>query len=209
MEVTVQTSDSKTRRFFLVPMLLMVFFTVPIFGLSAQKQEKAFVPKDPHFARRIGFFTGIMAPLSIGLSGTIIASTSNGDGDGDDSNTAVGLSIATIGLLVPPLGNLYAGELNKKVAILYGAGNVVWIAGIVSYYWKGEPDEPPNVFEALSWLLGFSARLTAGGWDWLTASDTAIRRNAEKRNISQKSYVTVAVEPDRSRIGIRLNKPFW
>lgn len=208
MEVTVQTSYSKTKRFFLVPVLLIVFITVPVFGLSAQKQEKAFVPRDPHFARRIGFFTGIMAPLTIGLSGTIIASTSSGDGDGDDSNTAVGLSIATVGLLVPPLGNLYAGELNKKIALLYGAGNVLWISGIVSYYWNGEPSDSPNAFEAIAWLIGFSARLTAGGWDWLTASDTAIRRNAEKRNIAQKSYVSVCFEPERSQIGIRLNKLF-
>jgi hypothetical protein len=205
MEVTVLTAHSKMKRFFLVPVVLIVFVTVPVFGLSAQKQEKAFVPRDPHFARRIGFFTGIMAPLTIGLSGTIIASTSGGEED--DSNTAVGLSIATVGLLVPPLGNLYAGELNKKIALVYGAGNALWIAGIVSYYWKGEPDDPPNVFEALAWLFGFSARLTAGGWDWLTASDTAIRRNAEKRNITQKSYVSVCFEPERS-VGIRLNTLF-
>jgi len=149
------------------------------------------VPKDPAFARRIGLSTGVVIPLFLGITGIGVSSGA----DENDSTLFIGLTMSYLGILTPPLGNVYAGQINKKIALLYGTANLAYLAGTVSYYWKGTTTEQPTTFEGLMWFSALLLRLSSGVWDWMTASETAVRRNVEMRGMSPKGYLTPVLQP--------------
>jgi hypothetical protein len=183
--------------------ILFVVITLIFVSVTGLFAETDYVPKDPAFARRVGLVTGIVTPIILGSLGMGISTSShNGDEDGDDTTLFIGLTISSIALLTPPLGNVYAGQLHKWIAILYGAANLTWISGTVSYYKDGMTTRKPTTFEGLMWFMGFALRLPAGVWDWITAAETAVRRNAEMAGISRKGYVTPFIRPEDSSFGV-------
>jgi len=183
--------------------ILFVVITLIFVSVTGLFAETDYVPKDPAFARRVGLVTGIVTPIILGSLGMGISTSShNGDEDGDDTTLFIGLTISSIALLTPPLGNVYAGQLHKWIAILYGTANLTWISGTVSYYKDGMTTRKPTTFEGLMWFMGFALRLPAGVWDWITAAETAVRRNAEMAGISRKGYVTPFIRPEDSSFGV-------
>ena len=116
--------------------------------------------------------------------------------------------MSTIGLLTPPLGNLYAGEINKGIAALYGAANLSWMIGVISFYRQGIPDRDPTVVEGIFWILGFTLRIPAGIWDWVTASETTVRKNAQRRGITQKGFLSSYIDTNESTLGLKYNLSF-
>jgi hypothetical protein len=169
----------------LITGLIVVLSAGSIFG------ETNPVPKDPAFARRIGLSTGVVIPLFLGITGIGVASGAHDD----DSTLFIGLTLSYLGILTPPLGNVYAGQINKKIALLYGAANLAYLAGTVSYYWKGTTTDQPTTFEGLMWFSAILLRVSSGVWDWMTASETAVRRNAEMRGMSPKGYLSPVLRP--------------
>ena len=200
MEVIVKDFLKRSKFHLIIPVMILSFLLHPVANLMG---EDEYIPKDPRFARRLGFITGVATPLFLGSLGMGISGPS-------DSTTpqVIGITMVTLGFLTPPLGNYYAGELNKGIAAVYGAANLSWMIGTISYYRKGIPDRDPTVAEGIFWLLGFALRIPAGIWDWTTAAETAVRKNAEMRGITRKGFITSFIEPDGSGMRFTYNQPF-
>jgi hypothetical protein len=175
--------------------ILVVVLTaglIAAFGAGEVLGDTIYVPKDPAFARRIGFGTGIVIPLVFGTAGVATSSNANDD----EGRLFVGFAMTYLSILTPPLGNVYSGVINKKIAILYGAANLTYLTGLISYYRQGSTTRQPTSFEGLMWFAGFALRISSGVLDWMTASETAVRKNVERSGASPQSYVTPVLFDD-------------
>jgi hypothetical protein len=198
----VQNSLFSGKKTMFISIIVILFLIFPAISLLAQDN---YIPKDPVFARRIALLTGIGAPTLFGFAGLI----SNIDTPGNMTQ-AQGIlmsnMITTMGIVAPPLGNLYAGELNKIITITYGASNVSWLAGTIIYYRKGLTDSAPGAIPLIFWGLGFLGRYGAGVWDWITAAETAVERNSTRGAKTKRAFSSsYYIDPTVSKIGVKFS----
>jgi hypothetical protein len=185
----------------LISIIVIILLITPTISLFAQDN---YIPKDPIFARRIALLTGLGAPTLFGFAGLM----SNMDTPGNMTEAQGILMsnlITTMGIIAPPLGNLYAGELNKIVTITYGASNLCVLTGTIIYYRKGLTEDAPGVLPIIFWGLGFLGRYGAGVWDWMTAAETAVERNSTRGAKTKRAFGSYYIDPVESRVGVKLS----
>jgi len=184
----------------------IIIVLITVLGAHNVFGETKTIPKDPAFARRLGLTTGVITPLVLTMVGMGISTSSHDD----ETQLFVGQTITYIGILTPPLGNVYAGKIDKRIALLYGGANLSYIIGMISYYWEGATTRQPNTFEGLMWFFGVLIRIPAGVWDWMTASETAVMRNVEIRGVEPKGYIRPFLIPAENslNVGISYNLNF-
>jgi hypothetical protein len=200
----VEISLFSGKRAMFISILVIILLITPVIGLFAQDD---YIPKDPIFARRIALLTGIGAPTLFGFAGLISNLHTPGN-----MTMAQGILMSnmmtTMGILAPPLGNLYAGELNKVITITYGASNLCWLTGTIIYYRHGLTDSAPGVFPVVFWGLGFLGRYGAGVWDWITAAETAVERNTTRGAKTRRAFGSYYIDPVESRVGVKFSLEF-
>ena len=196
-----QTSLFGGKRVMFIAVIVIFLLITPAIGLLAQDN---YIPKDPVFARRIALLTGIGAPTIFGLSGLIFNISVPGN---MTMSQGILLSnmITTMGLLTPPLGNIYAGEFNKIITITYGAANISWLTGSILYYRNGLTEEAPGPLPIIFWGLGFLGRYGAGVWDWVTAAETVVQRNSTRGEKTRRAFSSYYIDPAGSKIGVKFS----
>ena len=199
-----QISLFSGKRSIIISIIVILFLISPAISLLAQDN---YIPKDPVFARRIALLTGIGAPTLFGFAGLMFNIKPPGN-----MTMAQGIlmsnMITTMGIIAPPLGNLYAGEFNKIITITYGASNVSWLAGTIIYYRNGLTDSAPGPLPIIFWGLGFLGRYGAGVWDWITAAETAVQRNSTRGAKTQRAFSSYYIDPAGSKIGVEFSFKF-
>lgn len=193
-----------TKRSILIPCTIFVLIVIPCINLSG---EDSYIPKDPVFARRVALLTGIGVPIVFGYAGLMFNFAEPQNLSYSQIVLANNL-ITWMGLLTPPVGNLYAGRLHKIVLITYGASNVSWLLGSIIYYKQGLTHDSPGVLPTALWGLAILGRYTAGVWDWITAAETAVQRNSQIPVRQQKGFGSYFIEPAESRIGFQYSWNF-
>ncbi len=196
-----QISLFSGKRLMFFSIILILLLITPALSLLAQDN---YIPKDPVFARRIALLTGIGAPTIFGFAGLIF----NIDVPGNmtmSQGILMSNMITTMGILTPPLGNLYAGEFNKIITITYGASNVCWLTGTILYYRKGLTDSAPGPLPVIFWGLGFLGRYGSGVWDWITAAETAVQRNSTRGVKTKRAFSSYYIDPEGSKIGVKFS----
>ena len=186
------------KRLMFISIIVIFLLITPAISLLAQDN---YIPKDPVFARGIALLTGIGAPTIFGFAGLILNISVP-----ENMNMAQGIlmsnMITTMGILTPPLGNLYAGEFNKIITITYGASNVFWLTGTIIYYRQGLTDSAPGPLPIIFWGLGFLGRYGAGVWDWITAAETVVQRNSTRGAKTKRAFSSYYIDPVDSKIGV-------
>ena len=178
----------------------VAFTFIPAVNLLGEEQM---IPKDPVFSRQVASLTGIGAPVLFSIAGMIV-NGSQPEHLNFAQATLLDNLISTIGLLTPPLGNFYAGDINRTVLITYGASNAAWLTGMVLYYRDGmSAREPPSTLEIIFIVAGFTGRLVAGAWDWYTVTETVYKRNHRLGTEKQTGFSSYFIEPSESRLGVR------
>ncbi|HEB31916.1 MAG TPA: hypothetical protein ENI15_13745 [Spirochaetes bacterium] len=196
-----QISLFSGKRAMFISIIVILFLITPAISLLAQDN---YIPKDPVFARRIALLTGIGAPTIFGLAG-LIFNISVPENMTMSQGILLSNMITTMGILAPPLGNLYAGEFNKIITITYGASNIFWLTGTILYYRKGLTDSAPGPFPIIFWGLGFLGRYGAGVWDWITAAETVVQKNSTRGAKTKRAFSSYYIDPAGSKIGVKFS----
>lgn len=195
---------SNTKRLMFIPCIVLVLIIIPTISILG---EESYIPKDPIFARRIALVSGIGTPIIFAFAGLML-NLAHPENMSMSQVILMNNMLTTLGLVAPPLGNIYAGKFHKVILITYGASNVSWLLGTIIYYRNGLTERAPSALEAILWCSAVAGRYTAGIWDWITAAETAVQRNSQRVAKPQKGFGSYFIEPAESRIGYQYSWKF-
>ncbi len=194
-----------SRSALVISSIVIVLILMPAINLRG---EDNMVPKDPVFSRQVASFTGVGVPFLFSMAGLIV-NASPPDNMNIAQATLLNNLITTMGLLIPPVGNFHAGNINKALLITYGASNAAWLLGMTLYYRAGlQSNKAPTIFEIILIVAGYAGRYAAGIWDWYTVTETVLKRNYRLGSERQKGFGSYYTDSAESRFGLQYSWKF-